>query len=75
MIVGKEMVVVAESIMLEKAKDFAIQMKQMCGDSEVEEVSYEVYKADDQYMLDEKRLIELLKKYNSYDGNLNSITQ
>lgn len=56
-------------------KDGSIAMKQMCGDSEVEEVSYEVYKADDQYMLDEKRLIELLKKYNSYDGNLNSITQ
>ncbi len=56
-------------------KDGSIAMKQMCGDSEVEEVSYEVYKADDQYILDEKRLIELLKKYNSYDENLKSITQ
>lgn len=56
-------------------KDGSIAMQQMCGDSEVEEVSYEVYKADNQYMLDEERLIELLKKYNGYAENVNQITQ
>ena len=30
MIVGKEMVVVAESIMLEKAKDFAVNIVNLC---------------------------------------------
>lgn len=52
-------------------KDGSIVMRQMNGDSGVTDVPYKVYKADDQYMLDEQRLIELLKKYNGYDASLN----
>lgn len=48
-------------------KDGSIAMRQMCGDSGVTDVPFEVYKADNQYMLNQERLIELLKKYNGYN--------
>ena len=53
-------------------KDGSIIIQEMCGDSGVkgEDRSYEVYKADKRYMLDEERLIKLLKKYNGYDKNI-----
>ena len=47
-------------------KDGSIAKKEMCGDSEVTDVSYELYRAEEKYMLNEERLIELLKKYNGY---------
>ena len=47
-------------------KDGSIAIKQMCGDSSITDVPYEVYTADDQYMLNQESLIKLLKKYDSY---------
>lgn len=50
-------------------KDGSIVKREMCGDSGVEDVPYEVYKAEEKYMLNEEKLIALLKKYdNSITG-------
>lgn len=46
--------------------DGSIVKRQMCGDSKVEDVPYEVYKAEEKYLLTEEKLNQLLKKY---DGN------
>lgn len=47
-------------------KDGSIAIQQMCGDNGVTDIPFEVYTADDQYMLNRERLIELLKKYDGY---------
>lgn len=47
-------------------KDGSIVKSQMCGDSEVTDIDFDVYTADSQYMLTQERLIELLKKYDGY---------
>lgn len=48
-------------------KDGSIVKQQMCGDSGVTDVPFEVYTADNQYMLTHEKLIELLKKYDAYN--------
>ena len=48
-------------------KDGNIVKQQMCGDSGVTDVPYEVYTADSQYMLNQENLIDLLKKYDAYN--------
>ncbi len=47
-------------------KDGSIAIQTMSGDSGVTDVSYDVYTADKEYMLNEKALIKLLKKYGGY---------
>lgn len=47
-------------------KDGSIVKRQMCGDSGVTDVPYELYKAEEKYLLTEEKLNQLLKKY---DGN------
>ena len=47
-------------------KDGGIVQRQMCGDSGVTDVPYELYKAEEKYLLTEEKLNQLLKKY---DGN------
>ena len=49
-------------------KDGCIAKKKMCGDSGVPESerTYEIYTADNEYILTEERLIELLEKYDDY---------
>ena len=59
---GKEVVFVKVYLF----NDGSIVKRQMCGDSEVEDVPYEVYKAEEKYLLTEEKLNQLLKKY---DGN------
>ena len=59
---GKEVVFVKVYLF----NDGSIVKRQMCGDSEVEYVPYEVYKAEEKYLLTEGKLNQLLKKY---DGN------
>ncbi len=44
-------------------KDGSIVIKEMCGDSEVDEVTYEVYKADEKFALNEENLKRLIEKY------------
>ncbi len=46
--------------------DGSIAIQTMSGDSGVTYVSYDVYTADKEYMLNEKALIKLLKKYGGY---------
>ncbi len=46
-------------------KDGGIVKRQMCGDSGVTDVPYEIYKAEEKYMLNEEKLITLLKKYDN----------
>lgn len=46
-------------------KDGGIVKRQMCGDSGVKDVPYELYKAEEKYMLNEEKLITLLKKYDN----------
>lgn len=46
-------------------KDGGIVKRQMCGDSGVTDVPYELYKAEEKYMLNEEKLITLLKKYDN----------
>ncbi len=46
-------------------KDGSIVKRQMCGDSGAQDVPYEVYRAEEKYMLNEKKLIALLKKYDN----------
>ncbi len=48
-------------------KDGSIVKQSMCGDSAVTDIPYEVFTADNQYMLNQKKLIELLKKYDAYN--------
>lgn len=45
-------------------KDGSIIIPEMCGDSGVMERYYEIYKAEKNYMLNEQKLYDLLKKYN-----------
>ena len=46
-------------------KDGGIVKRQMRGDSGVTDVPYELYKAEEKYMLNEEKLITLLKKYDN----------
>lgn len=46
-------------------KDGSIVKREMCGDSKVEDVPYEVYKAEEKYILNEEKLIALLEKYDN----------
>lgn len=46
-------------------KDGSIVKQEMCGDSEVTNRTYEVYQAEEKYMLNEEKLITLLKKYDN----------
>lgn len=59
---GKEVVFVKVYLF----NDGSIVKRQMCGDSGVTDVPYEVYKAEEKYLLTEEKLNQLLKKY---DGN------
>lgn len=57
-----------EEVVFEKIyllKDGGIVKRQMCGDSGVTDVPYELYKAEEKYMLNEEKLITLLKKYDN----------
>ncbi len=47
-------------------KDGSIAIQTMSGDNGVTDISYDVYTADKEYMLNEKALIKLLKKYGGY---------
>ncbi len=57
--------------------DGVIIKEEMCGDSGVkdEERSFEVYKAEDKYMINEQKLLDLLNKYqtNSPQININTV--
>ncbi len=46
--------------------DGGIAVQTMSGDNGVTDISYDVYTADKEYMLNEKALIKLLKKYGGY---------
>lgn len=58
---GKEVVFVKVYLF----NDGSIVKRQMCGDSGVTDVPYELYKAEEKYMLNEEKLITLLKKYDN----------
>lgn len=53
--------------------DGVIIKKEMCGDSGVkdEERSFEVYKAEDKYMINEQKLLDLLNKYQTNSPQIN----
>lgn len=48
-------------------KDGTIIKQEMCGDSGVKEIdrSFEIYKAEEKYMLNQQKLADLLKKYDA----------
>lgn len=48
-------------------KDGSIIIQEMCGDSGVKEEdrNFEIYKAEEKYMLNEQKLIDLLEKYDN----------
>ena len=54
----------AQSVMY-LTQDGSIVIQEMCGDNGVEERNYEVYTAEDKYVLTEEKLSDLLKKYES----------